>query len=117
MADRWEWALSHARGAPGYSASWCLGYVRHRLQDAQRGTKAYVTWLCGPALEPWDSAAWFWYARPPVGAYVVTFGSLGHGDHHQETVFYADRGTTTVVPAACRAAWERRRNRGARQVA
>ncbi|MEA3075307.1 MAG: hypothetical protein QOF60_215 [Actinomycetota bacterium] len=82
-----------------------MGFVRTIRQPARTGAKAYVEWY--PHHEV--IAAWFPDAWPPEGAYVVATGRLSHGAHHEETVFYVDRGELRITPNYAPEAYERRR--------
>src|SRR5690349_1611552 len=72
----------------------CLGEVVGHRQRARRGTKALVRWVA----DGQTTAAWFWYARPPVGTFVLATGEYSWGAHHDEGVFYVEAGGYEVIP-------------------
>lgn len=108
----WDEALRRGLNAPyGGTPVWCLGQVVGYRQRARSGTKAWVRWLAdGSTTATWLEGAW-----PRVGTHVLAYGAYGHGAHHQEQVFYVDRGSLSVVPAKAAEAWRRQQRRQAQR--
>jgi len=85
----------------------CLGKVVKHRQRARRGTKVLVRWEADGVTTP----AWFWYGRPPVGAYVLATGQYADGTQEDESVFYVEQGAFRIVPARVVKAATRHRRR------
>lgn len=108
LAARWVPLAPYVHNQPTWGPGLCVGMVVRYGPPATTGTKAYVRW---PASGQ-TTAAWFEAARVPLGSWVLAYGSLGRGNHDDDTVFYVHRGNLrAVVPPACRAAWVRREQR------
>ena len=68
-----------------YRVSSYAGLItRVRQYYPHKGTKAYVQWQGTNST----SAIWVPDQKVNCGEYVVLTGNYGHGDHHDETVFY-----------------------------
>lgn len=81
---RWEeWRAGLEFVAQHKDVRFCQ-IVRVR-QTARTGTKAYVIWR---GKEEVMQAVWIKNCWPKKGDYVIGSGGLGHGTHHEETVFY-----------------------------
>lgn len=81
--NKFDAAMRHAR-AHGYR----IGVVTQIRQNARTGTKAWMQWVVDPHGQSRLDAVWVWHARLHTGSMLVVSGSYGHGEHHQETVFY-----------------------------
>lgn len=115
LAGQWEWALTFAVAPP--DGPWarpdvCLGQVVGHRQRARTGTKAWIRWWATGKT----TAAWFEGEWPAIGVFVVATGSVGHGEHHDEPVFFVDAGSLlSILPASTPAAYERHARRQARR--
>ena len=88
------------------SSSLLIGKVNSIRQYARTGTKAYVSWIKGEAA----NAVWIRDVRLNPGEYLLVDGSEGHGDHHNETVFYI-KNLYMRLPLDAEKCWERYKNR------
>jgi len=60
--------------------------VSIRQSYRRKGIKGYARWLDGRSSAIWIRNAW-----PSIGTFVSAEGNYGHGEHHQEQVFYVNR--------------------------
>ena len=111
LAQIWDRALRVGLHSPAnqphYTTWTCLGRVTKHKQRARRGTKARVVWL----RDRQETAAWFWYARPRVGAYILATGDWAPGTHHREEVFYVRQGDLEIIPNGAQGAYRRQQRR------
>jgi hypothetical protein len=97
---RWhEW--NHALGQT--ISGLALGKVVRIRQKARFGTKAYVRWHTpyNPKSRK-KYAIWVPKHWPRKGDYVLGRGSYGHGDHHNERVYFFNEEIEIIDPAIYR---------------
>lgn len=95
--DAWNDALELQRIAGAK-----LIRVRRVRQLARTGTKGYAEWLGTGDRR----AIWVPEVHVSKGQYLVVQGSVGHGDHHGETVFFVNE-LLRVLPAGTHTKWRR----------
>jgi hypothetical protein len=65
-----------------------IGVVTGIRQYARTGTKAWIRWIVDLPEQHTVDAVWAWHTRLQTGSMLIVSGSYGHGEHHNETVFY-----------------------------
>jgi hypothetical protein len=91
LRDEISWTKFSAAERDARACGYRIGVVTGIRQHARTGTKAWMRWVSDPSDQRSVDSVWVWHTRLQTGSMLVVSGSYGHGDHHQETVFYINR--------------------------
>lgn len=91
LRDEISWNTFSAARRDARAHGYRIGVVTGIRQNARTGTKAWMRWIVDPPEQHAVDAVWTWHTRLQTGSMLIVSGSYGHGDHHNETVFYINR--------------------------